>query len=175
MFSLSDTQTGTDSCLVEELSPIKLENNNYIFPEYFLNDFYLDYFEDKKINYEIKNHEVYISNKDIILEQLQLIRYQAYSAKVWYQELKDYTFNSELHFIGKEEYEKNIRKINIQFPKFIKLDNVSAKDIDTDGIYQNMNQLVDTFKKSERIQNSLTKNSYLFVRDIYKNLKNNIN
>jgi hypothetical protein len=174
MFNLSDTQTGTDSCLIKELSQIKLKDSYFIFPEYFLDDFYAEYFEDKKINYEIKDHQIYVCNNNITLSNLQSIRYKAYSATVWYPELKDYTFDSKLYFIGKKGYEKNIRKLNIEFPKFIKLDNVSAKDIDNDGIYENMDQLIDTFKKSERIQNSLTDDSYLFVREIYKNLKRNI-
>ena len=67
----------------------------------------------------------------------------------------------------------NINKLNNIFLN-LKLDNVSAKDVHNTGIYTSKQELIDTFKSSERIKNSLSKDSHLFVRKVYDRLDENI-
>jgi hypothetical protein len=174
MFGLNDTSTGKNSCLIKALGQILTKADSFVTPEYYLEDYFIDYFDVNDISYEIKNHKLIISNKNITYDTLWTLKYKAYSAVNWYPECKEYTFNSTLIPLDPLDYTKTLEHINIIWPKFIKLDNVSAKDVHDTNIFKDKNEWITTFQKSERIQNSLNKASHLFVRDVYTNLENNI-
>ncbi len=157
-----------------DLSLIKLIQDKYEFPKYFTEDYYLDYFEDNNIKYKIIDDKAYISSSDISFEILYRLRIESYSALIWYEEIKEFTMNSELYPI-KKDWKQDIKNINIKFPAFIKLDTVSCKDIHN-GIFDNIDEVIDVFNRSDRIQNTLNqkrlihKHHYLFVREINKDI-----
>lgn len=166
---LQETCIGKNSCCHYELSDIKTTQNDLIyFPKYFLEDYYIDYLEQKNIPFTIKKKYAYVDSKDITWEDLYLIKTEAYSSLNWYSYLEQYTYKSD--FIDVTSLE-DLKNINITFPKFIKLDTVSAKDTNHNGVFYSREELFDVFGKSSRILNTLntkrlTYSSHcLFIRE----------
>lgn len=166
---LQETCIGKNSCCHYELSDIKTTQNGLIyFPKYFLEDYYIDYFEQKNIPFTTQKKYVYIDSKDITWEDLYMIKTESYSALNWYAYLEQFTYKSEFIPITSLE---DLRKVDITFPKFIKLDTVSAKDTNHNCIFNNKEEFIDIFSKSSRIINTLnTKrlthpSHYLFIRE----------
>jgi len=168
---LSENETGINSCLHFSLSEIIETKNKLIFPKYFLEDYFIDYFTDNEIEYFEENKNQYYIKKSnyITWEQLYLLKTESYSAYNWYPYVKPFTYESDFIKIN------NISEINdllkdISFPKFIKLDTVSCKDTNHKGIFYNIEKVYNTFKKSSRIINTLdnkplSKHNYLFIRE----------
>lgn len=175
---MDDTTIGLNSCCHYELSFIKQNKNIISFPYYYLEDYYIDFFEDLNITYTIKDDKVYVDFNDISWEELYTIKTESYSASVWYPYLEKYTYKSLLIPIENLEDIKSLL-INISFPKFIKLDSVSCKDV-CKGIFNNTEKVYETFKKSNRILNTLEqiplikRNHYLFVREVDKDIEKSI-
>lgn len=164
---------GENSCCHYDLSEIKKHGDKIYFPFYYLEDYYLDLFEELNIDYNEKNGKIYVNAKDIGWELLYLTKCHIYSAIVWYPCLSKYTMKSELI-----EITSNIKDVleqaNITFPKFIKLDTVSAKDVSENNIYYNISQVENIFMSSQRILNTIEsrKKNYLFIREINWNIVN---
>ena len=166
---LQETCIGKNSCCHYELSDIKTTQNGLIyFPKYFLEDYYIDYFEQKSIPYTTLKKNVYVDSKNITWEDLYLIKTESYSSLNWYSYLEQYTYKSE--FIPITSFH-DLKNINITFPKFIKLDTVSAKDTNHNGIFYSSQELLNVFERSSRILNTmsskrLTHESHcLFIRE----------
>ncbi len=67
---------------------------------------------------------------------------ESYFAHVWYNEIKDFTYNSMFVPINLDDFENkqealesSLKTANITFPAFIKLDTVSAKDTGHNGVF----------------------------------------
>jgi hypothetical protein len=166
---LQETCIGKNSCCHYELSDIKTTQDDLIyFPKYFLEDYYIDYFEEKNIPYTIHKKNVYVDSKNITWEDLYIIKTESYSSLNWYPYLEQYTYKSE--FIPVTSLE-DLKNIDITFPKFIKLDTVSAKDTNHNGIFNSREELLSVFRKSSRILNTLNskrlthESHYLFIRE----------
>lgn len=166
----SELTTGKNSCCHYDLSQIIERKTNIYFPEYFMEDYFIDYLEERKIPFNFENDQYYVSKKDISWDTLYLLKTQAYSAINWYQELEEFTYKSSLIEINDFDDIRNILD-KITFPKFIKLDTVSCKDV-YNGIFNDKQTVLDVFKKSNRITNTLLQNlqnlqnnSYLFIRE----------
>lgn len=175
---MDDTTTGLNSCCHYELSLIKQNKNIISFPYYYLEDYYIDFLEDLNITYNDKDNDVYVNSNDISWEELYTIKTESYSASVWYPYLENYTYKSLLIPIENLEDIKS-SLVNISFPKFIKLDSVSCKDVSR-GIFNNTDEVYETFKKSNRILNTLKQNPlikrshYLFVREVDEKINESI-
>lgn len=166
---LQETCIGKNSCCHYELSDLKFTQNDLIyFPKYFLEDYYIDYFEENNIPFTIKKKYVYVNKTDISWDDLYIIKTEAYSALNWYEYIEQYTYKSMFFPINSIN---DIKNIDIMFPKFIKLDTVSAKDTNHNGIFNNKKELIEIFSKSSRIVNTLNtkrlsqSSHFLFVRE----------
>jgi hypothetical protein len=168
---LSENETGLNSCLHFSLSEIIEKENKLIFPKYYLEDYFIDYFTDNEIEYFNENSKQYyiIKNFQITWETLYLLKTESYSAYNWYSYLKKFTYDSDFIKINNISEIKTLLK-DITFPKFIKLDTISCKDTNHSGIFYNIEEVYNTFKESSRIINTLnnkplSKHNYLFVRE----------
>ena len=173
---LTENETGLNSCLHYSLSEIIEKENRLIFPKYFLEDYFIDYLTDNEIEYfeENKNQYYIKKNNDITWEILYLLKTESYAAYIWYPYVKQFTYESSFKRI------KNIFQLidllkNVSFPKFIKLDTVSSKDTNHSGIFNNKEEVYNTFIKSSRITNTLnykpiSKYNYLFIREVDYNI-----
>ena len=164
-----DTTSGSNSCCHYDLTNIIREKDKIYFPSYYLEDYFIDYFDTHDIAYKEIDNKISVSKNDISWETLYLIKCESYSAINWYEEMKEFTYDSSFHCI---KHLCDLKKINIaNFPKFIKLDTVSCKDTNHNGIFYNMEEVYDIFSKSSRIINTLwrsplSKSShYLFIRE----------
>lgn len=172
---MDDVTIGLNSCCHYELSCIKQKQDKIYFPYYYLEDYYIDIFDYLDIEYDIINNLVYVNEDDILWEELYLIRTESYSASVWYPYLEKYTYKSELIPINKINEIPSLLK-DVKYPKFIKLDSVSCKDIHK-GVFRSSIEVYDAFKKSGRILNTISqvpvskKSHYLFVRNVDDNIK----
>jgi len=175
---MDDSTIGLNSCCHYELSFIKQNKNIISFPYYYLEDYYIDFFEDLKITYTNKDDKVYVNSNDISWEELYMLKTESYSASIWYPYLEKHTYKSILIPIENLEDIKSLL-VNISFPKFIKLDSVSCKDV-SKGIFNNAEEVYETFKKSNRVLNTLTqiplikRSHYLFVREVDANINDSI-
>lgn len=170
---------GVNSCCHYDLSFIKVLDNYIYFPYYYIEDYYIDVFEYLEIEYDIIDDDVVRVNKsDISWENLYAIKTESYSACVWYPLLKKYTYNSELIDIYTLD-DIPLAMKDVTFPKFVKLDSVSCKDVHN-GIFSSKEEVYEVFKKSKRISNTLDQNPFskkshcLFVRDIDPNIKESL-
>jgi hypothetical protein len=168
---LSENETGLNSCLHFSLSEIIEKENKLIFPKYYLEDYFIDYFTDNEIEYFNENSKQYyiIKNFQITWETLYLLKTESYSAYNWYPYLKKFTYKSDFIKIN-DIYEINNLLKDLTFPKFIKLDTLSCKDTSHSGIFYNVEEVYNTFKESSRIINTLnnktlSKYNYLFIRE----------
>jgi hypothetical protein len=169
-------ETGKNCCLNLSLSEFKQKKDKISFPSYYLEDYFIDIFDDWEINYDEKienqNKLIYINKDDINLETLRKIRTEAYSAINWYEHIKEYTIPS--YFIKIESNLRNAVNEIKTFPVFVKLDNVSAKDTNHNGVFNSKEEILETFNSSNRIKNTLSESLisrehyYLFVRDVIK-------
>lgn len=177
---ITELEIGQNSCCHYDLTQI-IENNKYlIVPEYYIEDYYLDYLEDNNIEYVIKKGKAYIEkNNKISWENLYFCKIEAYSAINWYEAIKDFTYKSKLIPISNIEDIADKLK-SITFPKFIKLDSVSPKDLEHNGIFYTADEVYNIFRKSERIKNTINKKLYtnsshfLFIREPDFNISNKI-
>jgi hypothetical protein len=173
-----NTTIGLNSCCHYELSNIKKYDDRIYFPYYYLEDYFIDVFDYLEIEYDINDDTVSVDASDISWGNLYAIKTESYSACVWYPLLKKYTYNSVLLDIYTLDDIPIVLK-NISFPKFVKLDSVSCKDIHN-GIFYSKEEVYDVFKKSKRITNTLEnepfskKNHCLFVRDIDANIRKSL-
>ena len=137
---IEDAEIGTNSCRHYNLSQIakKFQDNHWIweFPVYFLNDYYIDFFEENDIKYEIKENMCSVKSDDVDFQTLLLLRIESDSALIWYEPLAKYTYKS--FFVPVENNDiiicayKHLFTLNTKgnfiHPLFIKLDSVSSKD-----------------------------------------------
>ena len=168
---MNELHSGINTCCHYELSFIVEKENKIYFPSYFLEDYFIDFFEDNDIKYfyEDDNKASVYKNETVSWNLLYIVKTESYSAINWYENLKEFTYKSELIEIKNIENIKTLLK-HINFPKFIKLDDFSCKDTDHSGIFKNAIEVENIFKKSMRILNTLnqqhiTKSHYLFVRE----------
>ncbi len=164
----SEITTGKNSCCHYDLSHIKENCDKIYFPDYYLEDYYIDYFTENNISYKYEKDSVVVNKKDISWDTLYLLKTKSYSAINWYEELQEFTYPSEFIEFSNINDIKSLNKKNIIFPKFIKLDTVSCKDTGHNGIFNSFDEVYEVFIKSARILNTLyTKNDkhYLFVRE----------
>jgi hypothetical protein len=176
----SEITTGQNSCCHYDLSHIKEIDDKIYFPDYYLEDYYIDYFSDNNIKYTYDKEYIYVNKRTISWEYLYLLKTKSYSAINWYEELKEFTYPSEfIEITHVNDLETFVKEKSIVFPKFIKLDTVSCKDTGHNGIFNSFDELYKTFIKSSRIMNTLkTSNSlindfnYLFIREPDLNITN---
>jgi len=163
----SEITTGKNSCCHYDLSHIKKHDKKIYVPDYYLEDYYIDYFTDNIIEFFYEKDYVVVNEKDISWDTLYLLKTKSYSAINWYEELKEFTYPSEFIEISNINEIKSLENTNINFPKFIKLDTVSCKDTKHNGIFNSFNEVYQTFIKSQRILNTLinNNNNYLFIRE----------
>jgi hypothetical protein len=167
---LSEITIGNNSCCHYDLSNIREKYDKYYFPTYYLEDYYIDYFTDNNIDYYYENNSLSVFKKDISWKTLYLLKTEAYSAINWYNELKEFTYNSELIEINKLNDLLDFNDSSLIFPKFIKLDTFSCKDTYHNGIFNSFREVYEIFSKSSRIINTLaetplSKSHYLFIRE----------
>jgi len=164
----SEITTGQNSCCHYDLTHIKENEDVIVFPEYYLEDYYIDYFTEHNIPYKYSKESVIVNKKDISWDTLYLLKTNSYSAINWYEELQEFTYPSEFIEISNVNDIKSLKKTNnIFFPKFVKLDTVSCKDTGHNGIFNSFDHVYKTFIKSSRIINTLfkkDKSHYLFIR-----------
>ncbi len=161
----SETTLLSNSCCHYDLSMIKKVGDFIQFPSYYLDDYYADLFDDFSVECVINSGVGQVSKDDIDWDTLYLAKTEAYSASVWYEQMKDFTYNSILIPINGTIMES---AKDIIFPAFIKLDTVSSK---TKYVFHVIEELVETFANNSRIQNTLTRTKitnthYPFVREI---------
>jgi hypothetical protein len=181
--SLDESEIGTQSCCHYKLSQIRRVGEYWSFPRYFLDDYYQDFFEDLEIDVNFDCTDACVRVEDIDWETLYKVRVEADSASVWYDPLKEFTFKSQLLPLPRTGcLEENLRIVlkDVDFPKFIKLDTVSAKDSGHNGVFDSIDEVIKVFESSQRIQSSLNTIkltdpiNYLFVRDIDYDLVNGL-
>jgi len=168
---INEETSGRNSCCHYDLTRINSTHTHWIFPSYYLEDYFIDDFDDLDVPYDIVGKRCLVPKEEISWDHLYILRTHAYSASVWYEPLKKYTFASEfLNFIGNDDIEKVLE--DVEFPKFIKLDTVSAKDTGHSCVFNSAADVASTFKSSNRIQNTLTTShkyglyTLLFVREV---------
>ena len=168
---LTENETGINSCSHYSLTEIINQGDRLIFPKYFLEDYFIDYLTDNEIEYyeENKNQYYIKKNNNITWETLYLLKTESYSAYNWYPYVKQFTYESSFKKIFNISQFPDLLK-DVSFPKFIKLDTVSAKDTNHSGIFYNKEEVYNIFNKSSRITNTLnnkplSKYNYLFIRE----------
>lgn len=168
-----ESQSGINGAYYTELSDFKYRNGRIFFPPHYYEDFYVDFFDENNIDVDTKNWSIKGDEKDIDL--LRTVRSEAYSATVWYPDLKNFTYRSE--FIPITDTLENALK-KVIYPAFIKLDTVSAKDTNHSCVFENAEEALKIFTSSGRIRNVLAekllsrKCHYLFVREVDYKINN---
>ncbi len=156
-------------------SLIRKINDELVFPIYFIEDYFQDYFTTYNIIYSHDDLYAYVKNISFyILFQLII---ESYSALIWYPQITNYSTRS--YFVKlSEDWQKTISTTFIAFPKYIRLDTVSCKDIGHNGIFYSSLELISNFRTSHRIFSVLStkrliyQDHYLFVRDIDYDISN---
>lgn len=163
------------------LSQIREEDKKLVFPRYFFDDYFCEYFEQKEIeplSYDSRYYYV-LQRREVVTKEILLqLKQESYSAIVWYDSISSYTSSSILLPLPNKDdirkvLETALAKKEFQFPAFVKLDTVSCKDIDHNGIFFSTEEVVEAFTKSKRIQNTLEfsrlshslQQHHLFVRE----------
>lgn len=166
---LFENEIGINSCCHYSLSEIISKGDKLLFPKYFLEDYFIDFFTDNEIDFYDENINQYSikKTKNINWDTLYMLKTESYSAINWYHYVKQFTYESEFIKIDNISEINNVLK-DIIFPKFIKLDTVSCKDTNHSGIFYKKEDVYNTFFKSSRIINTLNNksisNNYLFIR-----------
>lgn len=188
--ALPEHEIGANSYGHAELSLIRKVRGQWIFPSHFYEDYFIDYLDSLDVDCtEVASSE----NKDAVfrsfravdanlvtLEELQRVRIEAYSALVWYEPLRQWTYKSELHRLippaptltsdwWKESVLQALQDSAIDFPCFVKLDTMSAKDTGHNGVFQSADQVVRVFESSDRIRSALEQPTRLthFYRTLF--------
>jgi hypothetical protein len=167
-------EIGANSYGHASLSRIRRFSNKWIFPVHYFEDFYVDYFDEHCIECdEVIVEGVKYSTVNacaISLESLQQARIEAYSALVWHDSLKKATYPSVLLELIPEHgvkqttpgwWKKAVRHAVskaqpvIEFPCFVKLDTVSAKDTGHSGVFTSIDEIIRVFGNSDRVRGTL--------------------
>ena len=162
-----ETITGLNGGYHNDLSDLKLRNGRIYFPAHYYEDYFIDFFEEFEI--EVDTETWSIEGDKEQLDTLHRVRSEAYSAMVWYDALENFTYRSVFIPI-RGSIEDALRLVT--YPAFVKLDTVSAKDTQHNGVYTNAEEAISIFNRSERIRAELSQPTItypchsLFVREI---------
>jgi hypothetical protein len=188
-------EIGANSYGHTSLSRIRQVGDKWIFPAYYIEDYYVDLFDEHCIEYEevkvdgIAHYSV--NARTVSLDWLQQARIEAYSALVWYESLEVVTYPSMLvKLVLKRDmaqttpgwWKQAVRHAMIKaqhvigFPCFVKLDTVSAKDTGHSCVFESVEELIRVFDNSDRVCGTLEHSALrlthpfraLFVRKVDK-------
>jgi hypothetical protein len=76
-------EEGFNNCNLVDLSSITKKNGFFHFKEYFLEDYFLELFENLEIKYEQSDKMIKVDCEDIDLDILNKTKAESYSATVW--------------------------------------------------------------------------------------------
>ncbi len=158
-------QTGSNSCDFQELSLIQTKKF-LVCERYFLEDYFLDYFEQNKVEYIETEKSLLVEESTVPRGLLQSLIIKAFNFENWYQELKSYTFKSVI--LRKDAFTESLFNNVLRdlgwTSCFIKTSMFSPKDLKNPPVVSTGEEALYLLENSNRTRNCT--GDYVILREV---------